>query len=397
MSTSPSPAGESNQSSSLAVQLGVITFTRTVVYTGMRMVFPFLPVLARGMGVSLETAALAITLRSAMGMLSPLLGPLGDVHGRKWAQRLGLMLLGCGALLPGLFPSYSTFLVGSLLFGLGIVIFDPSIQAYVGDRVPYQRRATAMAVVELGWSAAFLIGIPLVGRVISEERWGVPFLGVAGLILVSLLLVHRVLPESSRTPGERPDLAGGLKTAVRHRPSMAAVLVSFLMLTGSRALMIVYGAWFEDVFNLNERMLGDVSSSIGAAGIAGLLVVVLITDRIGKKPALGWGLLVSALAALGLPFFKESLGLTVGTLVLYYIAFEFALVTGISLVSELRPGARATLMAFNAAALSAGDALGSFLGPWAYSGSITPNVALVLGCNLAAGVVLVLFVRVGDR
>ena len=397
MSTSPAPAGDPNQSSSLAVQLGVITFTRTVVYTGMRMVFPFLPVLARGMGVSLETAALAITLRSAMGMLSPLLGPLGDVHGRKWAQRLGLILLGGGALLPGLFPSYSTFLVGSLLFGLGIVIFDPSIQAYVGDRVPYQRRATAMAVVELGWSAAFLIGIPLVGRVISEERWGVPFLGVAGLMLVSLLLVQRVLPESSRTSGERPDLIGGLKTAFQHRPSMAAVLVSFLMLTGSRALMIVYGAWFEEVFRLNERMLGDISSSIGAAGIVGLVVVVLITDRMGKKPALGLGLLVSALGALGLPFFKESLGLTVGLLVLYYIAFEFALVTGISLVSELRPGARATLMAFNAAALSAGDALGSFLGPWAYSGSITPNVILVLGCNLAAGIVLALFVRGEDR
>ena len=380
----------------LAVQLGVITFTRTVIYTGLRMVFPFLPTLARGMGVSLETAALAITLRSIMGVFSPLLGSLGDVRGRKWAQRLGLGMLAAGLLLPGVWSTYPSFLIGSLIFGVGIVIFDPSIQAYVGDQVPYQRRATAMAVIEIGWSAAFLVGIPLVGRVISEAHWGRPFLGVGVLILLSMGLIHWVLPESDPPSRERPDFKEGLLTAVRHGPSMAAVGVSFLMLVGSRGLMIVYGAWLEKAFQLSERVLGDVSSSLGVAGIVGLVVVSLFTDRLGKKLSLGLGLVLSTLAVLALPLVSESLGLTVGALFLYYIAFEFTLVTVISLVSQLRPGARATLMAFNAAAVSAGDAVGSLVGPRVFNGGIGPNVILLTVVNVAALVLLILFVRDGE-
>jgi len=386
-------SSSATRESNLALQLGVITFSRTVNYTGLRMVFPFLPLLARGMGVTLETAALALTIRSLMGLLSPVLGAVGDVRGRKWAQRMGLTLLALGMLIPGLLATYPAFLLGSLFFGLGIVIFDPAIQAYVGDSVPYRRRATAMAVVEMGWSIAFLIGIPVVGRVISEENWNLPFLGVAGLILLSLILVQWVLPESVGAVGKRPDLKAGLRIAVRHRPSMAAILVSFLMVLGSRGLMVIYGAWLEEVFQMTARILGDVSSAIGVAGILGLILVGVLTDRLGKKLSLGLGLGISLLAALGLPFLKSTLSLTVGALFVYYLAFEFALVTGLSLVSELRPAARATLMAFNAAAVSGGDALGTFLGPRLFNGSIAPNVTALVILNAAALLVLVLFVR----
>lgn len=391
----PSQNSSSRPETGLAVQLGAITFTRTVVYTGLRMVFPFLPVLARGMGVTLQTAALAITIRSVMGMLSPVLGALGDVRGRKWAQRLGLGLIGIGTLLPGMWQTYAAFLIGNLFFGLGIVVFDPAIQAYVGDRVPYKRRAAAIAVIELGWSLSFLIGIPIVGRVISEETWGIPYFWVGILVLACLLLIHWTLPESNPPSAQknRLDLLSGLMDVIRDRPSMSAVGASLLMIIGSRGLMIVYGAWFEDVFQMNEQMLGDVSTSIGAAGIAGLVLVGLLTDRLGKKPSLIIGLGVSALAAVGLPFLKDNLALTVSALFLYYLAFEFALVTGISLVSELRPETRATLIAFNAAAVSAGDAVGSFIGPRVYQGAIGPNVALVVGFNMAAILLLMLFVQ----
>jgi len=394
----PEPApSQQSRSPGLPLQLGVITLTRTLIYTGLRMVYPFLPALARGMGVSLETAAIAITLRSAMGMLSPVFGSLGDSRGRKWSLRVGLTLLGAGSLLIGLLPSYPAFIVGSLLIGLGIVNFDPSIQAYVGDRVPYQRRALAMAVVEFGWSGAFLFGIPLVGRVISRASWSTPFLWIGGLLFLSLILVEYVLPESTLPTGPRLDLISGLKKTIRHRPSMAAVAVSFLMITGSRNIMIVYGAWFEEVFQLSETALGDVSTAVGVAGIAGLIVVAGLSDRLGKKISLALGLGINLLTALALPHLGGSLALTVGMLFLYYLAFEFALVTALSLVSELRPGARATLMAFHAAAVSAGDTLGSFVGPRLFDGGILLNSGLVGILNTAALLILIALVKLPDE
>jgi predicted MFS family arabinose efflux permease len=385
------------RTTSLPLQLGVITLTRTLIYTGLRMVYPFLPALARGMGVSLETAAVAVTLRSAMGILSPVFGSLGDTKGRKWSLRLGLVLLAAGSLLVGLLPSFPAFLAGSLLIGLGIVNFDPSIQAYVGDRVPYQRRALAMAVVEFGWSGAFLIGIPLVGRVIDRSTWSAPFLWVGGLLLFSLVLVELVLPESSLPTGTRPNLKAGLQEVLAHPPSMAAVAVSFLMITGSRNIMIVYGAWFEEAFQLTETALGDVSTAVGLAGIAGLVAVAALSDRLGKKTSYFLGLGINLLTVLALPYLGGSLALTVGMLFVYYLAFEFALVTALSLVSELRPGARATLMAFHAAAVSAGDTLGSFVGPRLFNGGIFYNAGLAAVLNAVGLLILFTLVRLPEE
>ena len=50
----------------------------------------------------------------------------------------------------------------------------------------------------------------------------------------------------------------------------------------------------------------------------------------------------------------------------FYLSFEFTLVSSIPLMTEILPGARATLMSFNVAALSLGRALGAPLAPLLY-------------------------------
>jgi hypothetical protein len=67
------------------------------------------------------------------------------------------------------------------------------------------------------------------------------------------------------------------------------------------------------------------------------------------------------LAALALYFLgRTEAGALVG-LFFFYITFEFTLVSIIPLMTELLPAARATLMAFNVAALSFGRALGDLI------------------------------------
>jgi predicted MFS family arabinose efflux permease len=178
---------------------------------------------------------------------------------------------------------------------------------------------------------------------------------------------------------------------------MAAVAVSFLMITGSRNIMIVYGAWFEEAFQLTETALGDVSTAVGLAGIAGLVAVAALSDRLGKKTSYFLGLGINLLTVLALPYLGGSLALTVGMLFVYYLAFEFALVTALSLVSELRPGARATLMAFHAAAVSAGDTLGSFVGPRLFNGGIFFNAGLAAVLNAVGLLILFTLVRLPEE
>ena len=46
---------------------------------------------------------------------------------------------------------------------LGNLTFIPAMQAYLGDRLPYERRGRILAYTEFGWSLAFIGGVPLMG------------------------------------------------------------------------------------------------------------------------------------------------------------------------------------------------------------------------------------------
>ena len=78
-----------------------------------------------------------------------------------------MMLVGLG-LLSGMFlvelvPTYGMVLAVIILASLGKNIFDPALQAYVGQRVSYANRGLAMGAIEVAWAGSTLVGIPLVG------------------------------------------------------------------------------------------------------------------------------------------------------------------------------------------------------------------------------------------
>jgi predicted MFS family arabinose efflux permease len=87
------------------------------------------------------------------------------------------------------------------------------------------------------------------------------------------------------------------------------------------------------------------------------------------------GLGLNSLTALALPFLGVNLLGAVAGLFLFYITFEFTLVSSLPLMTEVLPSARATIMAANAASLSLGRAVGAGLASPMYSfGRISPVV-----------------------
>ncbi|HSM71463.1 MAG TPA: MFS transporter, partial [Anaerolineales bacterium] len=95
-------------------------------------------------------------------------------------------------------------------------------------------------------------------------------------------------------------------------------------------------------------------------------LVALTTDRLGKPRALMLGLTANAAAALLLPFIGTTeTGALVG-LFLFYITFEYVLVSHIPLMTEIMPGNRATLLSFNVAGHSLGRVIGALLATFMY-------------------------------
>ena len=189
-----SPTVSHPSTGQLARQVGVDTLSRLLLNTARRFIYPFAPALSRGLGVPLTAITSLIALNQVANLLSPLFGPLGDRWGYRLMMLAGLTMLAVGMTASGLLPFYGMLVVAVFLAGLGKSAFDPALQAYVGERVSYQRRGLVIGVIEFSWAGSALIGIPLVGLLIDRWGWQSPLWVLGGLAWLSVFARDRVIP-----------------------------------------------------------------------------------------------------------------------------------------------------------------------------------------------------------
>ncbi len=375
----------------LRVQLIAMTAARLALNTGHRMVYPFLPTFARGLGVPLETIALAVTARAGLGLVSPTFGVLGDRHGRRAAMIGGLGLFALGMLLVTAWPSLPALFAALLLASSGKLLFDPSMQAFIGDRVAYQRRGLAIALTELAWSGAFLVCIPLLGWLIDRTgSWRAPFPVLAAYALLAIVVLRRALPSQRDGLGQHPSPLANLRAVLALSVARAGLLLCLCMNAANETIGIIYGAWLEEDFGLKVTALGASAIVIGVAELVGEGGVAGFVDRVGKRRAISLGVGLNAAFALLLPALDGSPAAALVGLFLFYLTFEFGIVSTIPLMTELVPQARATMMAGSVAAFSAGRMVGATIGPALFGAGLLANG---VAAALLDGAVLVLLFR----
>jgi len=348
------------------------------------MVYPFLPVIARGLGVAPEAIILGVTARLALGLATPFLGALADRVGRKPAMLAGIVTFMIGGLIVGLYPSYTTLIVALLTVGLSRSLFDPALQAYVGDRVAFERRGTPMALVELSWSGAYLLGVPVVGLLIGAAGWVAPFPALAAVALLGALWVGFTLPGKAGTEVRGASITSGFSAILARRSALAGLAVGFLLSSGNETVSIVYGLWMEQSFGLQIAALGAATAVIGLAELGGEGLVAGFADRIGKRRLVAAGMIMNTAAALVLPQLGGSLAVGLIGLFAFYLSFEATIVSTLPLMSEQVPEARATLLATNIAGLLLGRSLGALAGAPLFSLGMQANGAAAAALNLLA-------------
>ena len=378
--TAPAPPGSSAEPQiRLRYQIALFTLARLVVNTAHRMVYPFLPTFARGLGIDLGAVALGVTARASLGLISPLFGSLADRHGRRRSMLAGLTILAASMWLVTVWPTYPALFAALVLAGVSKQIFDPAMQAYIGDRVSYAQRGLAIAATEVSWSGAFLIGIPALGWLIARtDAWQTPYPLLGGAALLALLVLWRVIPADSMGTGYRPTLREGIRLILAHRAALAGLSVGLLISGSNELIGIIYGAWMEEAFALKVTALGASAIVIGLAELTGEGAVAGFVDQLGKRRAAAGGIAANMVACLLLPVLDFRVETALAGLFLFYLSFEFAIVSSIPLMTNLVPGARATLMAANVTAFSAGRMLGALIGPALFS------IGLLVNCSVAA-------------
>jgi predicted MFS family arabinose efflux permease len=372
--------------------LALFTSVRLLDSTVFRMVFPFLPALARGLGVPVESVAMVVSVRSFPGLFGPPLGAIADMRGRKQALIGALVLFAMSMFIVGIWPTYAVFFIGLVVSGGATVVIDSSIHAYLGDKIPYAQRGQATAIVELGWSMAFVIGIPLMGWSMAQHGWSAPFiwLGAAGLLAGGL--IGLVLPHTASISGSWGELRSGLRQIISVTP-LFGLLLALLMTLGNQIISIIFGIWMEDSFGLQLEQLGVASIVIGLAGLVGVGLAIMFTDRIGKRRAIGAGIVLNSAICVILPFLHNQLWSVLAALFVFYMSFEFALTSFLPLMTTLSFKARGVYMAAALAALSLGDSLGALVGPFFIRGGLIVNTLSTVTINMVGLTLLILFVR----
>jgi len=349
----------------LVYQLGVATFARLLINTSRRFAYPFASALSRGLGLPLAAITSLIAVNQVTGLLSPFFGPLGDRWGYRAMMLAGVGMLTLGMLAGGLLPAYGMVLLALLLAGLGKSIFDPALQAYVGERVPYQRRGLAIGMVEFAWAGSALVGLPVVGLLIERLGWRSPFLVLGGLGLLSTIVLWAVIPNDRRRRHGTDDPMAFLEAwqrLSRERQALGALGFGLLISAANDNLFVVYGLWLESTFGLTIAVLGAATTVIGVAELLGEGLTASIADWLGLKRAIVVGSILSALSYALLPLVGHTLPLALAGLFLTFLSFEFTIVTSLSLFTEILPAARATMMSSNVAAVSIGRVVGALVG-----------------------------------
>jgi predicted MFS family arabinose efflux permease len=378
---------------SLPVQVTAFILIRIVMSTAYRMVYPFLPVFARGLGVDLNALSLALSARSLVGMFGPFFAGFSDSRGRRAGMVLGLLIFTAGAALMVIWPGYLALTLALIFMLFGNLIIVPSMHAVVSDQVPYERRGLVLAITEFSWSLAFILGVPAVGVLIALYGWQAPFPILTLLGLASIGLVSWLAPKTPRRASSDGALAK-LWQVFTYRPAVAGLILGLALSAANENVNVMLGVWMEDAFKLQIAALGAASAIVGLSELGGEGLVTGLVDRLGKARSVALGVGFNCLAALALPFLGFHLTAALAGLFFFYLTFEFTIVSSLPLITEVMPASRATMMAAFLAAASAGRAIGDLAALPVYRFSLFANPMLgVAGLAVAFNVLALLALR----
>jgi EmrB/QacA subfamily drug resistance transporter len=166
------------------------------------LVAPALPEIQHALHTSENSVSWILTsyLLSA-SIATPLLGRLGDMHGKERMLLIVLALLSVGTLLSALATSLALMLVGRVVQGAAGGIF-PLAFGIIRDEFPRERVAARIglmsALLGVGGGAGVVLAGPIVDNLSFHYLFWLPLIPIA----VTTIATHLVVPESPvKVPG----------------------------------------------------------------------------------------------------------------------------------------------------------------------------------------------------
>ena len=203
------------------ILLGVIA--KLFVDTTVQFYGPFLIVFASGIGIGTVAMGRIVAMRSLSGLIAPVLGAAADRIGHRTVMRASLFVLGAAMIVAPITGSVVIFAVAIVISGAGQSGFTPNLHAYLSARLPYEKRAKGLGIVEYSWALAGIVGLFACGYLIEAFSWKAPFL-VLGILLIGMSIAFGLLPAEEK----KPIFDSGRRNAERRPRLTPARILNFL-------------------------------------------------------------------------------------------------------------------------------------------------------------------------
>ena len=267
----------------LLLSLGAINFTTIVDFI---IIMPLGPQYMRVFSISPAQFGIIVSSYAvSAGICGIAAGFFLDRFDRKRALLTLYTGFTLGTLFCALAQTYHTLVAARALAGAFGGVTGALILAIVGDVIPEHRRGAAMGLVMSAFSIANICGVPLGLMLASSFNWHVPFFALAGLSVVILVILGRVMPSlRSHLAHLRQEPPTSRMLAILSGPAHQKAFLFMGMLTFTGFVVFPYlPKYLVANVGLTEKQLPWIYISGGCCTMFSMNWIGRWADRSGKR------------------------------------------------------------------------------------------------------------------
>jgi predicted MFS family arabinose efflux permease len=315
-----------------------VTVARLVANAAYRFAPLFLATIARGFDVSLSTLGFAIFVSELSGFASPFAGRIVDRLTHRNSMVLGLIGSAVGCTIAAVSTSPLMFAVGVTVLALTKQSFDLGLGAWIADHVPYNQRGKIVGLTETAWALGLLVGVSIMGLITAATIWRIGFAFAVLCLLVSMFVIFNRVTNEARVPHESHSTTPQRVTG----NSWLVVATMFFIMCSAQNLFVTFGAWLEDEFQFGAARLAVAGFSLGLVELVASVSSSRQTDKWGKERSIALGALLVIPGGIFLCLGSNNLIIGLIGVFIYFLGFEFSVVSLLSLATSLVPNSPGT-------------------------------------------------------
>ena len=313
---------------------------------------PLGPILMNTFGIGTHEFGLLVASYSFSAAISGVLAAtFVDLFERKRLLLISFVLFALSTLACGLATNYAMLMVARGLAGAFGGVMGAMVQTMIGDVIPYARRAKASGLVATAFSISTVAGVPFSLWLANLVNWRAPFIVIAALSLVFILVGLRILPELRHhlNKEQRSHLFSASFAVLGDANHLRALLYSALIIFSGFTVIPYITVYAVNNIEISQQNIPIIYLAGGAATFFSARFIGYWADKYGKVEiyrAVALATIVPLLLVTHLGVVPLWLWVTCTTI--FFVLVSERMIPAMAIISSAsQPNLRGTFMSLN--------------------------------------------------